>query len=206
LVGDTVDVWIRGENVGGAPADSVVPDLVPPGNGSVIAVAGPDPIYADLAGGGDTVFRCTYIAADTASVRWSGQLSGTDQTSGLPIESSQGMSNIIVILPRSFLRADANGDREVAMSDAVFLLEWLFLPDGDDPPCMKAADSDDDGALTMADAIYTLRYLYIPGSPEPPAPFPDCNVDLTDDSLRCNDHPCFEMMGRARQRGKRSNP
>jgi len=42
----------------------------------------------------------------------------------------------------SFLRADANADFQVNLSDAVFILKYLFLS-GMAPTCEKAADAND---------------------------------------------------------------
>ncbi len=91
-----------------------------------------------------------------------------------------------------FIRADANIDSTVEMSDAIFTLQALYVPGSDTLECKDAGDSDDNGSIEMSDAIYTLKYLYVPGAPEPPAPFPDCGVDATQDGLGCGAHPCMQ--------------
>jgi hypothetical protein len=92
-----------------------------------------------------------------------------------------------------FIRADADADMDVEMSDAIFTLKYLYVPGADEPPCKDGADSDDGGVIEMSDAIYTLKYLYVPGSPPPPAPGPsDCGADPTEDGLDCVDHPCMD--------------
>jgi hypothetical protein len=47
----------------------------------------------------------------------------------------------------SFVRADANGDPKLDISDAVTVLNYLFLGDAA-PDCLDAADTNDDGELT----------------------------------------------------------
>ncbi len=89
-----------------------------------------------------------------------------------------------------FIRADANANSTIAMSDAVFTLRYIYVPGSPDPSCMDAADANDEGSITMEDAVFTLRYLYIPHSPSPPPPHPDCGVDPTTDGLGCGSHPC----------------
>jgi PKD repeat protein len=92
----------------------------------------------------------------------------------------------------SFIRADANADREVTMADVLFTVRYIYIPGSPVPPSMKAADTDDDGEVQMSDIIYTLRYVYIPGSPEPPYPFPDCGSDPSPDDLDYGSHPCMD--------------
>ncbi len=58
-----------------------------------------------------------------------------------------------------FCRGDANIDRQVDISDAVFLLQYLFKG-GQTPWCEDAADANDDGSLDISDPIRTLLYLF----------------------------------------------
>jgi hypothetical protein len=58
-----------------------------------------------------------------------------------------------------FLRADANGDATVDLSDAISTLGFLYLGE-ESPACPDAADADDNGALDITDPILTLNYLF----------------------------------------------
>jgi hypothetical protein len=93
-------------------------------------------------------------------------------------------------LEYSFLRGDADGDMTILMSDAVYILEYLYVPGASPPPCGDGADVDDSGSVLMSDAMYLLSHLYVPGAPDPPSPFPSCGDDPTADGLGCNLHPC----------------
>jgi hypothetical protein len=84
----------------------------------------------------------------------------------------------------TFIRADANGDRAVDISDPIGTLTFLFLGGANSPSCMDALDANDDGALDVSDGIYSLSFLFLGSSP-PPFPYPDLGVDPTDDSLAC---------------------
>ncbi|MBI4605053.1 MAG: c-type cytochrome [Planctomycetes bacterium] len=87
---------------------------------------------------------------------------------------------------REFLRGDANDDGRADISDAVFVLGFLFLS-ADAPPCRSAADSNDDGKLDISDAVSLLGFLFL-GDPQPPAPFPEQGIDPTPD-LGCREPP-----------------
>lgn len=86
----------------------------------------------------------------------------------------------------SFIRGDANLDGSVDIADAVTTLAFLFGT-GSALGCNDAADSNDDGSVDIGDPISTLGYLFSSGTI--PAPFPDCGVDPTADSIGCDYHP-----------------
>ena len=86
--------------------------------------------------------------------------------------------------PTEFKRGDPNADSKQNITDAVFILRYLFTG-GDTPGCLKAADSDDTGNVDLTDAIYLLMYLFL-GESEPPPPFPTCGPDPTIDELGCD--------------------
>jgi hypothetical protein len=87
-----------------------------------------------------------------------------------------------------FLRADANADATVDISDALSVLGYLFLGT-EDLVCLDAADSNDDGTIDISDATFTLGFLFV-GSAAPPAPGPSTpGPDPTGDSLSCGSGP-----------------
>ena len=63
------------------------------------------------------------------------------------------------------LKGDANQDGFLGMSDAIYLLDYLFRG-GPAPQCKSQADTNGDGALDITDAIVLLRYLFV-GDREP---------------------------------------
>lgn len=72
--------------------------------------------------------------------------------------------------PPSYRRGDANSDGSVNLTDAVFILGYLFLQ-GPLPLCPDAADVDDSDTLQLTDVITVLQYLFLQ-APPPPAPGP----------------------------------
>ncbi|MFN0058412.1 MAG: CRTAC1 family protein [Planctomycetota bacterium] len=75
-----------------------------------------------------------------------------------------------------FVRADANVDGLVELSDAITVLGYLFTSGA--IPCVVAADINDSRGVDLADAVYLLSYLFVAGPPPPP-PFGACGIDPT---------------------------
>lgn len=86
-----------------------------------------------------------------------------------------------------FLRGDADSDLSVELTDAILVLNYLFLA-GRAPACIDSADIDDNSAVDLSDAIYVLNYLFL-GGRLPPAPFPGCGEDSSADELTCESYP-----------------
>jgi len=83
-----------------------------------------------------------------------------------------------------FIRGDSNRSGSVDLSDAVTILNYLFLGTAV-LKCKDAADADDNGRLELTDAVYILGHLFL-GHAEPPPPFPKAGTDPTEDALGCN--------------------
>jgi len=64
--------------------------------------------------------------------------------------------------------ADVNGDGKVDISDAVYLVLYLFR-NGDPPDCPESyticADANGDGEVTISDVVYLINYLLKGGDP-----------------------------------------
>lgn len=76
-------------------------------------------------------------------------------------------------------RGDANGDKNVDISDAVLILNFLFA--GEKPPvCGPVADANSSGALQISDAVFLLNFLFSADSPAPkpldPAEVEECRA------------------------------
>jgi hypothetical protein len=69
-----------------------------------------------------------------------------------------------------FHRGDPNLDGLTDISDALYLLTFLF---GNGPPlsCLESADANNSGALDVTDAIFVLSFLFL-GTAPPPSPGP----------------------------------
>jgi hypothetical protein len=115
------------------------------------------------------------------SYLWQVEALGSEELDPVPVTSGEVWS--FEVLTRPFLRGEVNDDGAIDITDAVFLLGYLFLG-GEEPPCLESADADDNGELEITDAIRLLSYLFL-GGEAPPPPFADCGPDPTEDDLDC---------------------
>lgn len=88
-----------------------------------------------------------------------------------------------------FRRGDTNNDGGLDVADAVFLLNFLFVPASDLPACDSATDVNDDGMADVADSVFLLNFLFVPASAAIPEPV-DCGADPTADTLTCAASSC----------------
>lgn len=87
-----------------------------------------------------------------------------------------------------FTRGDCNGDGAVAIADAVFSLNFLFVPGSATPSCEDACDLGDDGIHNLGDVVFLLSFLFS-GGPAAAPPIGTCGPDPTADSLSCLSSP-----------------
>ncbi len=111
------------------------------------------------------------------------QLSFTRAMSATTVRPLTTDGSVTVIEGILFLRGDMNGDGRRDISDAVFLLDFLFRG-GPRNPCQDASDSNDDGDVDISDAVNLLLFLF-QGFPSLPPPFPGPGIDPTPDPLGC---------------------
>jgi hypothetical protein len=69
-----------------------------------------------------------------------------------------------VVVRETFVRGDANGDGKIDISDAIYLVNYLFI-DGPEPVPFEAGDADGDGEVNISDVIYLVNYLFLDGPP-----------------------------------------
>ena len=104
---------------------------------------------------------------------------------------SRSPSDRCLIPIPEFRRGDVDGSGLVDLTDPISNLDFLFL-DNFQPTCMDAADSDDSGIVDVSDPIRNLTFQFVGGGEIPP-PFPDCDIDTTEDEggdLGCESVEC----------------
>ncbi len=68
---------------------------------------------------------------------------------------------------------DANYDGSVNISDAVYIINYVFLGGGPPEPRLACGDTNQDAGLNISDAVYLLLYIFSGGG----APS-DCHPDF----------------------------
>jgi hypothetical protein len=127
---------------GSAPVESVLVCLM---NDEVYQIG-----YTDATG--EAAFTCT------TTVESQLHLTATKHN----FRPYQGTLNVAEIL---VVWGDANGDGFINLSDAIYLLNYLFKSDSPPDP-LEAGDANCDENVNLSDAIYLLNYLFKNG----PAP------------------------------------
>ena len=74
-----------------------------------------------------------------------------------------------------FVRGDSDDNGLLNLTDAVFILNFLFLG-GASPSCFEACDADNNGILQLTDGIFMLNFLFL-GGEAIPAPRDRCGPD-----------------------------
>ena len=87
---------------------------------------------------------------------------------------SAGISFVVIGSGQRFLRGDFNMDGQVDISDAVSLLQHLYL--GNPGTCLDAGDVNNNEVLDITDAIRILAFLFQQGQ-APESPFPKPGID-----------------------------
>ncbi len=87
-----------------------------------------------------------------------------------------------------FFRGDCSPDLKLNITDAVRVLNFLFIAP-EEPACLAACDSDGSGGLNITDGIYLLSFLFL-GGPAPPEPGPQCGLDPNPSELGCAQTNC----------------
>jgi hypothetical protein len=69
-----------------------------------------------------------------------------------------------------FFRGDADGNGNIALSDAVRVFQYLFNG-GAASECRESADANNDSNINLTDGVHVLNYLFLQGDlPSPPGP------------------------------------
>jgi len=120
------------------------------------------------------------LAAKGLALSSSGLVSGTPTTSGTcsftaVAEDSTGSNDqqpLSIEIAAGYICGDADGNGIVEISDAVFLVTFVFVPGSPAPDPLEAGDVDCNEIIEVSDAVYLINYIFVPGSPEPCADCP----------------------------------
>ncbi len=145
------------------------------GTGGAIIAASVDDIVL-------TVYQSATVVAEICD-------NGTDDDGDTKAdcEDTDCAAAVNCLLGTKFVRGDADVNGTLQLTDAVRILNVLFLGTGV-ILCDDAADSDDNGTIQLTDAVRILNVLFL-GTGVIPAPGV-CGTDPTDtDALGCTSYP-----------------
>lgn len=83
--------------------------------------------------------------------------------SSVPPKADTTRIYISVVEPQSYTCGDANSDDDVNVSDAVYIINYVFIG-GTAPDPMASAEVNCDGSVNVSDAVYIINYVFIGGN------------------------------------------
>ena len=83
--------------------------------------------------------------------------------------AESGWSESLFITITDVVCGDANGDGTVNVSDAVYIINYVFVG-GDAPDPLCSGDANGDETVNVSDAVYIINYVFVGGDP----PVADC--------------------------------
>ena len=118
-----------------------------------------------------TVIGLDFNPADGFSYYWNfsslteGQYyisaTGTDNSGHL----GNGFTRTTLSCAVDYVPSDANGDGRVNISDAVYLINYIFSGGPEPKPFHMNGDSNCDGRVNISDAVYLINYIFSGGEP-----------------------------------------
>jgi hypothetical protein len=99
-----------------------------------------------------TLFEYRLIAPDTGWYRYQFLFSDGAAMASTTIDSLR-------VGPSGYIPGDADGSGIVNISDAVYLLSYIF-GSGPEPEPYEAGDADCNGVVNIADAVYLISYIF----------------------------------------------
>jgi hypothetical protein len=111
---------------------------------------------------GTDYFIADPLFCDTAN----GDYSIADNSSCAPAHSPCGqlIGKYGVNCTAEYICGDANRGGDVNISDAVFIINYVFVSGSPWPSPMQAADVNCVGSANVSDAVYIINYIFVGGN------------------------------------------
>lgn len=124
--------------------------------------------------GGDLPFGCDFNGGTTGTITGTPSFNATYYFTFMCMDSdmlikADTISVSITVLDPPYTCGDADGNNLVTISDAVYLISYIFSG-GPAPDPIESADADCNSLVTISDAVYLISYIFSGG----PAPCAAC--------------------------------
>ena len=124
--------------------------------------------------GGDLPYGCVFNGGSVGTVTGTPTYKSTFfftiacRDASVPAKTDTLAVSITVVDP-PYVCGDADGSRTIDISDAVYLIAYIFAG-GSSPSPLIAGDANCDTAVDISDAVYLITYIFAGG----PAPCASC--------------------------------
>jgi hypothetical protein len=128
----------------------------------------PETYAGEIAPGGADSISCQFLSAELDSGLYTADVVISNNDPGnSPLELT---AELEVSTEPFYTCGDANADDEVNVSDAVLIINYIFIQ-GPAPDPLEAGNVNCDGEVNVSDAVYIINFIFI-GGPDPCAGCP----------------------------------
>ncbi len=121
-----------------------------------------------IAPGGSDTIDCQFVTVEDLEVGlYEADIMINSNDPGNPSWPVHAQLEVLPLI--TYICGDANGDDEVNVSDAVYIVNFVFVS-GQAPDPMESADVNCDTEVNVSDAVYIINSIFAGG----PAPCSDC--------------------------------
>lgn len=81
------------------------------------------------------------------------------------IAMDDSLNGLVIVCPTSFLFGDADFNTFISISDAVYLINYIFAGGPPPFPIKLIGDADCNAIISISDAVYIINYIFAGGPP-----------------------------------------
>lgn len=121
--------------------------------------------FSSYLGGSSSDYGESVVADTLGCLYTTGSTSSSNFPLANPYDPTNSMSDCFltkICLP-AYVCGDANGSGAVSISDAVYLINYIFAG-GPAPNPVVAADANCSGTVSISDAVYLINYIFAGGA------------------------------------------
>jgi len=125
-----------------------------------------DNFEGEIAPGEADTIGCEFVT--TLELETGNYVSDIIISSNDPDNSTATINAELMVLEKvNWICGDVNDDLSVNVSDAVFIINYVFITGSPAPDPLESGDVNCDDTVNVSDAVFLINYIFIDGSPEP---------------------------------------